>query len=118
MTMQWAILLAALILLVSACEEKIKPTVLSQIDSRVLPQQESWNSTVTLTDSGRVKAVIQAGYIRVYPEPRRTMLAEGVVVDFFDREGTKTSVLTSREGTVNDVTNDFEAWGDEIGRAS
>jgi len=114
MTRQRAILLTALVLVLSACEEKIKPTVLSQIDSKSLPQQESWNSTVTLTDSGRVKAVIRAGYIRVYPEPRRTMLSEGVVVDFFDREGTKTSVITSREGTVNDVTNDFEAWGDVL----
>ncbi len=109
-----AILLTALILGLSACEEKIKPSVLTQIDSKSLPQQESWNSTVTLTDSGRVKAVIRAGYIRVYEEPRRTLLSEGVVVDFFDDTGKKTSVLTSREAIVNDVTSDLETWGDVV----
>jgi len=103
-----------LVIFLSACEDKIKPTVLSEVDSRTLPQQESWNSTVTLTDSGRVKAVIRAGYIRVFEDPRRTLLSEGVVVDFYNDEGVRNSVLTSREGSVNDVTNDFEAWGDVV----
>ena len=98
----------------SSCEEKVQPDVMTQIDSRTLPQQESWNSTVTLSDSGRVKAIIKAGYIRVYEEPRQTLLSEGVVVDFFDEDGRKTSVLTSREGKVDDPTNDLEAWGDVV----
>lgn len=109
------IMMAGLILtLLCSCEEKIKPTVLTEIDNRTLPQQESWNSTVTLTDSGRVKAVIRAGYIRVFEEPRRTLLSEGVNVDFYNSEGVRNSVLTSHEGSVNDVTNDFEAWGDVV----
>jgi len=112
--MRWALFVPVLVVVLVACEEKIKPTVLTQIDSTTLPQQESWNSTVTLTDSGKVKAVIRAGYIRVFEEPRRTMLSEGVVVDFFNDEGIKNSVLTSREGMVNDVTNDFEAWKDVV----
>lgn len=97
-----------------SCEEKIQPAVLTQIDGKMLPQQESWNSTVTITDSGKVKAVIRAGYIRLYEDPRRTLLSEGMVVDFFDVDGEKTSVLTSREGKVNDMTNDLEAWGDVL----
>ncbi len=114
MIIRFAILVVVAALLLSACEEKIKPSVLSEVDSNSLPQQESWNSTVTLTDSGRVKAVIKAGYIQVYEEPRRTMLSEGVVVDFYNDAGIRNSVLTSREGKVNDVTNDFEAWGNVI----
>ncbi len=107
------IILPFLIVLIflQGCEEKIRPTVLSQVDSRSFPQQESWNSTVLLSDSGRTKALIRAGYIRVYEEPRRTLLSEGVTVDFFDEEETRTSVLTSNEAKVNDLTNDLEAWG-------
>ena len=37
------------------CEEKIKPSVVP-IDEKDIPSQESWNSTVTFTDSGKVKA--------------------------------------------------------------
>lgn len=114
MTIRFAILVGVALLLLSACEEKIRPTVLSTVDTRTLPQQESWNSTVTLTDSGKVKAIIRAGYIQVYEEPRRTMLSEGVVIDFYNDVGIKNSVLTSREGKVNDVTNDFEAWGNVV----
>lgn len=96
------------------CEEKIRPTVLPEIDPVSLPLQESWNSTVTLSDSGVVKAVIRAGYIRVFEEPRQTLLSEGVVVDFYNEEGVVSSVLTSREGSVNDRTNDLEAWGNVV----
>ena len=102
------------VLLLYACEEKIKPTVLFQVDSRTIPQQESWNSTVTLSDSGRVKAVINAGYIRVYETPRQTLLSDGVVVHFFNEEGKRSSVLTSKEGKVNDVNNDLEAYGNVV----
>ena len=114
MSKRWAILVPAVVLVLIGCEEKINPTVLPQVDGKSLPEQESWNSTVTLTDSGQVKAVIRAGYIRVYEEPRRTMLSERVVVDFYNDEGVKNSVLTSHEGMVNDVTNDFEAWRDVV----
>jgi LPS export ABC transporter protein LptC len=112
--MRVLILAAALFVVLAGCEEKVKPTVLPEIDSKTLPHQESWKSTITISDSGIVKAIIEAGYIRVYEEPRRTLLSEGVVVDFYDEEGMKTSVLTSLEASVNDVTNDLEAWGNVV----
>lgn len=113
MTVRWAgVLIVALYAL--GCEEKIRPTVLSGIDPGSLPLQESWNSTVTLSDSGVTKAIIKAGYIRVYEQPRQTLLSEGVVVDFFDDEGRATSVLTSRQAKVDDLTNNLEAWGEVL----
>jgi LPS export ABC transporter protein LptC len=103
-----------LMTLCTACGEKIRPTVLPEIDSRILPHQESWNSTITISDSGIVKAIIHAGYIRVYEEPRRTHLSDGVKVDFYNEKGAKSSVLTSHEASVNDVTNDLEAWNEVV----
>jgi len=95
----------------SACEEKVRPSVLTEIDSETLPRQESWNSTVVVADSGKVKAIIRAGYIRVYDQPRHTLLSQGVNVTFFDEYGKETSWLTSDEGKVDDVTNNLEAFG-------
>ncbi len=98
--------------LFAGCEEKIKPTVLPGISSETIPQQESWNSTVTLTDSGRVRAIIEAGYIRVYATVNETLLSEGIRVRFFNDSGEHTSTLTAQEGKVDDRSNDLEATGD------
>ncbi len=112
--MRTMMFLVALSMMFLGCEEKIRPTALPEVDSKTIPHQESWNSTITISDSGIVNAIINAGYIRVYEEPRRTLLSEGVVVDFYDEAGVKTSVLTSLEASVNDLTNDLEAWGNVV----
>lgn len=109
-------LLCAVALL--ACEEKIKPSVLPGIDSQTIPQQESWNSKIVLSDSGRVKAVIQAGYVRVYQSPAETHLSEGIVVHFYDTQSKETSVLTAETGKVDDNTKNLEASGNVLVVAS
>ncbi|HVN49056.1 MAG TPA: LPS export ABC transporter periplasmic protein LptC [Bacteroidota bacterium] len=91
------------------CEEKLKPSVIQTIDSRLLPQQESWNSDIVVSDSGHVHAIIHAGNIRVFENDHRTQLSQGVTVHFFSAEGHETSVLTSAEGSVDETTNNLEA---------
>jgi len=76
---KWPSVLTLLILTVG-CEDKIKPSVLSSVPSKDLPQQESWNSQIVLADSGRVKAIIDAGYLRVFETNERTLLSDGVTV--------------------------------------
>ena len=88
------LLLCTPLLVFSGCEEKIQPSVLSTIDSRALPQQESWNSTIVVSDSGHITAIILAGYIQVFESDQKTI---------------QTSVLTSDEGNVDEVTNNLEA---------
>lgn len=102
-----------LILLASGCEEKIRPVVAG--DARAEgPSQESWNSTVTFTDSARLRAVLWAGRIAVYAERQYTLLSDSVRVEFFDEAQRRTSVLTARRGKVNDRTRDFEAYDDVV----
>jgi LPS export ABC transporter protein LptC len=96
-------------LLFLGCEEKIKPSVLSTLDSRTLPQQESWNSTIVVSDSGHVSAIILAGYIRMFETSQKTEMSQGVKVRFFGASGEQTSVLTSEEGSVDETTNNLEA---------
>ena len=109
-------LLGSLLALLAAlgCEEKIKPTVLPGLDSQMLPQQESWKSKIVLSDSGRVKAVILAGYLRAFQSPAETHMSEGIVVHFYDTDGTQSSVLTARGGKVDDITKNLEASGDVL----
>jgi LPS export ABC transporter protein LptC len=108
-----SLLAAALTLAFAAafagCEEKLKPAISSAGMGRDLPAQESWNASITFTDSGRVTAVLRAGHIAMYANAQRTVLDSGIVVDFFDADARHTSVLTARRGIVNDLTKDFEA---------
>ncbi|HWP82253.1 MAG TPA: LPS export ABC transporter periplasmic protein LptC [Bacteroidota bacterium] len=97
-----------------SCEEKIKPSVLHNLNSAQLPKQESWNSTISISDSGKAKALIKAGYIRVFEYPAETHLSEGITVHFFDEQGKETSVLTAEAGKVDDVTNNLEARGNVV----
>ncbi len=101
--------LLPLLFSVPGCEEKVKPSVLASVDSRTIPQQESWNSDIVVSDSGRVRALIHAGYIRMYESSQQTFMSEGVRVRFFNPDGAQTSVLTSEEGTVDEGTNNLEA---------
>jgi LPS export ABC transporter protein LptC len=91
------------------CEEKLKPSIIQTMDSRSLPQQESWNSDIVVSDSGYVHAIIHAGNLRVFENDHRTQLTQGVIVHFYDTEGKETSILTSEEGSVDETTNNLEA---------
>ncbi len=91
------------------CEEKIKPTVVLQTTSES-PSQESWNSTITFSDSARIKAILWAGHIARFTLQRYTVLSDSIRVDFFDAEQKHTSLLTARRGRVNDATEDFAAY--------
>ncbi len=107
-------LMLVLAWILTGCEDKIKPSVLPTVDSRTLPQQESWDSHIALSDSGKVRAVIDAGYLCVYEGSRQTHMSNGVVVHFFGAEGEQTSVLTSREAVVDETTNNLEAIGNVL----
>ena len=96
--------------IVLGCEEKIKPSV-AHIAAGKIPSQESWNSDISFSDSGRVRAKLHAGYIAVYANEQYTILDSGMRAHFYDEYGNHTSKMTSRRGKVNDETQDLEASG-------
>lgn len=100
---------ACLVLLFAGCEEKVRPSVVALAQSEV-PSQESWNSTVVFSDSGKTRALLTAGYIAVYTPQGYTLLRDSVRVDFFDQQERHTSRLTAQRGRVNDRTRDFTAY--------
>ena len=106
-----SLLIAHSSLLFLGCEEKIKPSVANTSVGQDVPTQESWNSHITFTDSGRVTAIVNAGHIAVFENTRYTLLDEDVRIDFFNEEQQHTSTLTAQRGKVNDVTHDLEAFG-------
>lgn len=112
--MRSILILSFLLLILTGCEEKVRPSVLSGVSGTQLPSQESWNSTITFTDSGIVKAVVRAGHIYSYDHTRTTFLESGVIVDFYDEFGKHTTKLTSLRGSVDEATNNLEAIGNVV----
>jgi len=101
--------LALSVLLLAGCEERVRPSVVP-LATDSLPSQESWRSTVRLTDSARVRAVLWAGHIATFAEDQYTLLGDSVHVTFFNERGEPSSTLTARRGKVDDRTRDFEAY--------
>ena len=100
--------------LLISCEERIEPSVLSGVNNNALPSHESWSSTITFSDSGKIKAILKVGHLTKFEDRQTTILDAGLHVDFFDDDGHHTSVLTSLEGNVDDRTKDLEAQGNVV----
>ncbi|MEJ2616476.1 MAG: LPS export ABC transporter periplasmic protein LptC [Ignavibacteriaceae bacterium] len=109
--MKFAFILLTIAVIINSCsEEKVKPSIDTSIRGTELPSQESWNATVFFTDSGKTKAVLKAGHLRVYETSKETLLDSNITVDFYDEEGQISTVLTAKRGKVNDATNDLYAF--------
>lgn len=102
--------LVALGLLLLSCQDKVKPPVARDIDPGAIPTQESWNSSVVFSDSGIVRARLNAAHILIYESRRETILEGGIKIDFYNRDGSHSSVLTASRGRVDDATRNMEAF--------
>jgi LPS export ABC transporter protein LptC len=108
--MKPAFLILIFAIIFAACsEEKVKPSIDTSLKVEDLPDQESWNATVFFTDSGKTKAVLKAGHLRVYSDSKQTLLDSNITVDFYNDQEKINTVLTAKRGKVNDATEDLYA---------
>ena len=101
------------LLLTTACT-KIEEHEASVAKTEELPDQESWNSKIILSEEGIVRCIIHAGHLQQFEAGEIAKIDEGMKVDFFDEKGEHTSQLTAREGEVHQKTKDLEASGDVV----
>lgn len=98
----------------SACSsDKIEPPKTEIIASDSIPNQVSFNTKVTFSDSGRVKAILQAGMIRVYSRFNYTLIDNNAKVDFY-KDGELASTLTGDRGKIYDNTKDVEVYDNVV----
>ena len=90
-------------------KEKVEPTVTVQLTVEEIPDQESWNSTIFFTDSGKTRAILNAGHIKVFSKIKETLLDSNIRVDFYNNEEIHTTTLTSKRGKVDEKTNNLYA---------
>ena len=78
----------------------------TNIDSRDgLPDQESWDVEITLTDEGIMRALVKAGHLEKFNDRNYIILIKNVDVDFFDEEETHTTNLKSMIAEIDEKTN-------------
>ena len=78
----------------------------TNIDSRDgLPDQESWDVEITLTDEGIMRALVKAGHLEKFNDRNYIILNKNVDVDFFDEEETHTTNLKSMFAEIDEKTN-------------
>ena len=79
-----------------------------------LPDAESWNATITLTNKGAKRAVIRAGHLEKYNERQYILLNEEVDADFFNENEVYTTNLKSKIAEVDEEEDFLIAIGNVI----
>ena len=100
-----------------SCTQRAAPPVSTTKDWRGMPDQESWNSRVVFSDSGTVKAILNANHVAMYETRHETILDSGITVDFYDPDGSHTSLLRADRGRVDDLSKDLEAFHNVVFRS-
>ena len=111
-------LLLALIsfLILSCTKEKVRPKVNTKIISIEIPDQESWNSTVFFSDSGKTRAILYAGNLKVFSSRMETLLDDNIKIDFYNEKEIKTTTLTSKRGRVDERTDNLFAMDSVVAK--
>jgi LPS export ABC transporter protein LptC len=107
--MKISFLLVFISIFAGCSNQKVKPTIDASLQVTRLPVQEGWNSNVIFSDSGKTKAILYYGHMRMFDKPPETLLDSSIKVDFFNENGIKTTTLTALKGKVNNITNDLYA---------
>lgn len=78
------------------------------------PDQEGWNSRITVTSNGRTSAIVKYSHMEKYSKRRETKFDGGIVVDFYNTEGQHTSNLVAERGLLHEENNDVEAMDNVV----
>lgn len=97
-------------LAVSACTQISAPPA-GEPTPGELPEQELFHSTIHFYQDDRLSGTLQAGRIRKYVKRSTVLLDSGVVMEFYDEQGRRTTVLTSDSGRADEMRRDMIATG-------
>ena len=64
--MKFIFSIISLLLIINCTGKDVKPKVDHSFVVEELPAQESWNSTIFFTDSGKTKAILTTGHLQVF----------------------------------------------------
>lgn len=107
------IILATLFLLNCHSPEEQAPSA-TNVDG---PDQEGWNSKITVTSHGRLAAVVQYSHMEKFSKKKLVLFDSGIQVDFYNTKAEHTSHLTANKGTLYEENNNVEARENVIAKS-
>ncbi|MDZ7796643.1 MAG: LPS export ABC transporter periplasmic protein LptC [Candidatus Marinimicrobia bacterium] len=78
-----------------------------------IPDQEIWNTRVTVSRSGEVSSEIYAAHLVKYEDTRDMIIRDSMRIDFY-KDGKHTSYLTADSGLVNEKKENIVAIGNVV----
>ncbi len=111
----YIIYLLTLMLFIGCDEKKVEPKKMN-IPAGEIPAQESWGSTIILSDSGATKAILTTAHLRQFTLTGETLLDDSVHVDFFDRSQHKSTTLTSKRGKIDHQNRNLYAYQNVVAK--
>lgn len=111
--MKYLLIIYLVFFIVTCTDDKIKPVVDNSEIKGSIPSHESWNSKITFTSEGKIKAVLYSEYLKKYDEERISLL-EKIKIDFYNADQVRKSELTANQGKVDDATQDMYAMDNVI----
>lgn len=113
--MKFILTIAILFLLaLSSCDEgpKVMPSTANvPVLGADKPDQISYNTSMNFSASGMLRAILHAGRVQTFEAKRYNWLDSSVRVDFYNKLGLHSSVLTSHSARVNTANNNMTAYG-------
>jgi LPS export ABC transporter protein LptC len=100
-------------IILDSCQKK-QDNIVADMEQTEYPDQQGWNSTVTSSKKGIVGAIIKYGHMQRFKKQKVVEFDSGIVVDFYDEQGSHTSNLTSNKGRLDEATNNIEAFGNVV----
>jgi LPS export ABC transporter protein LptC len=79
-----------------------------------MPDAESWDAIITLTNEGAKRAVIRAGHLEKYNEKKYIRLDQNIDADFFNENEIYTTNLKSRVAEIEEARDYLIAIGNVI----
>jgi len=79
-----------------------------------LPDAESWNATITLTNNGSKRAIIKSGHLEKYQQRQYILLDQNVDADFFNENEIYTSNLKSKIAEIDESKDFLIAMGNVV----
>jgi len=98
------------LLLLAACT---KTGDYSSLAGKRVPDQEIWNTVVTITRSGELTTKIYAAHLVKYQDTQDMFIRDSMRIDFYE-DGKHTSYLTADSGRINERKERIVAIGNVV----
>lgn len=103
-----------MILFLLSCSSPVNNAEQTKSEPVDTPDQMSWNVNITITHSGKLRAIIEADYLEQFNENSSIFLEDNVKMDFYNIEEKLISTLFANKAQINEQVNFLQAMDNVV----